>query len=110
MPSASCYTNRVRIAAQSRNVKVMYPGNIGNLTQSLLAISCNVPVSRWDSLEYKQPCNLLCKPQTICNTVEQRYDSGDASGVSAPCSIMDGLGIYVNTPAGTTVLDAGVEC
>jgi hypothetical protein len=110
MPSASNYTNRTRASAAARNVKVQYPGNIGNLTQSLLAITCNIPNSRWDSTEYREVCFLspkfVSKP-VPCPTREYLYDSGGAAGVSDPCSIMNGEGI--NTE-GAIVLDAGREC
>ena len=56
MPSASNYTNKMRVSATARNVKVEYPGNIGNLTQPLLPITCNIPTSRWNSIEYKEIC------------------------------------------------------
>ena len=61
MPSASCYTNRVKTTAEARNVKVEYPGNVGNLTQSLLPIVCNAPVSRWNMINYLRTCR-ACVP------------------------------------------------
>ena len=96
----------MRVSALARNVKVEYPGNIGNLTQALLPITCNIPNSRWDSIEYKEVCFSGCKPKP-CPSFEYFYDSGGAEGVSDPCSIMDGGPIDT---AGTTVLDAGREC
>lgn len=100
----------MRVTAAARNVKVQYPGNIGNLTQSLLPITCNIPDSRWNDIEYKEVC--LLRPKFIrkyerCPTTEYFYDSGGAEGVSDPCSIMNGNGIDT---AGTTLLDAGREC
>lgn len=112
MPSASSYINKIRVATEARNVKVQYPGRIGNLTQSLRSITCNIPSSRWNPIEYKEVCGNACKPQylDVCEIPEQRYDSGEAIGVGPPCSIMDGQGIYTDTPPGTVVLDAGEEC
>jgi hypothetical protein len=110
MPSASSYTNKMRVSALARNVKVEYPGNIGNLTQPLLPITCNVPNSRWDGTEYKEVC--LLRPKFIpkydkCPTTEYLYDSEGAAGVVDPCSIMNGEGIDTTE---TTLLDAGREC
>ena len=112
MPSASNYINKIRVSAEARNVKVQYPGRAGNLTQPLLAIACSVPSSRWNSIQYVELCRNACKPKPsdVCETTEQRYDSGGANGVINPCSIMDGLGTYIDTPTGTIVLDAGEEC
>jgi hypothetical protein len=107
MPSASNYTNKMRVSAAARNVKVQYPGNIGNLTQSLLPITCNVPNSRWDSTEYKEVCFLRPKYTPKCSSIEYFYDSGGAVAISDPCSIMNGDGI--NTE-GAILLDAGREC
>jgi hypothetical protein len=113
MPSASNYTNKMRVSAAARNVKVQYPGNIGNLTQSLLPITCNIPNSRWDSIEYKEVCFLSPKfipkppPPSSCATTEYFYDSGGPDAVNDPCSIMNGDGI--NTE-GAILLDAGREC
>ena len=100
----------MRVTATARNVKVQYPGNIGNLTQSLLPITCNIPNSRWDGIEYKELC--LLRPKFIskpvpCPVTEYFYDSGGAEDVSDPCSIMNGYGIETT---GTIVLDAGREC
>jgi len=101
----------MRVSVVARNVKVQYPGNIGNLTQSLLPITCNVPNSRWDSTEYKEVCFLspkfIPKLPPSCATTEYFYDSGGPQAVSDPCSIMDGEGINIE---GTTLLDAGREC
>ena len=100
----------MRVSALARNVKVQYPGNIGNLTQSLLPITCNIPNSRWDGTEYKEVCFLSSKfvPKPIpCPVTEYFYDSGGVEAVSDPCSIMNGDGI---STTGTTLLDAGREC
>jgi hypothetical protein len=61
MPSASNYTTQMRVSATARNVKVQYPGNIGNLTQSLLPITCNVADSRWNAIEYIELCRFGCR-------------------------------------------------
>jgi hypothetical protein len=106
MPSASNYTNKMRVTATARNVKVQYPGNIGNLTQSLLPVTCNISNSRWSRIEYKELCLLGCKSNP-CPIPEYIYDSGGAAGVSDPCSIMNGEGIELN---GAILLDAGREC
>ena len=96
----------MRVTAAARNVKVQYPGNIGNLTQPMLPITCNIPDSRWNVIEYKEVCFLRPKYTPKCSSIEYFYDSGGAAGVSDPCAIMDGYGI--NT-AGTILLDAGRE-
>lgn len=112
MPSASNYINKIRVTTEARNVKVQYPGSIGNLTQNLRAITCNIPNTRWDVIQYTEICGNICipKPTPPCPVFENRYDSGGATGVLNPCSIMNGLGIYQTTPPGTVVLDAGEEC
>lgn len=112
MPSASSYINRVRVSTEARNVKIQYPGHVGNLTQTLLPITCNIPTSRWRSIQYAEICGNACvhKPVPPCPIIESRYDSGEATGVIDPCSILDGQGNYINTPDGTVVLDAGEEC
>ncbi len=96
----------MRVSAVARNVKVQYPGNIGNLTQSLLPITCNIADSRWNTIEYKELCLLGCKSNP-CPVTEYFYDSGGVGGVVCPYSIMDGEGI--NTE-GAILLDAGIEC
>ena len=51
----------MKTTAEARNVKVEYPGNVGNLTQSLLPIVCNAPVSRWNMINYLRTCR-ACVP------------------------------------------------
>jgi hypothetical protein len=97
----------MRVSSIARNVKVQYPGNIGNLTQSLLPITCNIPNSRWDSIEYKEVCLLRPKYTPKCSYIEVFYDSGGAENNSDECSIMNGNGINIE---GAILLDAGREC
>lgn len=97
----------MRVTSAARNVKVHYPGNIGNLTQSLLPITCNTPTSRWNTIEYTEiyRLNRRCDP---CPQPEYFYDSEGAAAISCPNSSLDGGGIYIDI--GTTLLDAGREC
>jgi hypothetical protein len=97
----------MRVTSAARNVKVHYPGNLGNLTQPMLPITCNIPNSRWNSIQYEEVCSLPRKSIPECPIIEYFYDSGNAVGVSEPCSIMNGEGI---STAGTILLDAGREC
>jgi hypothetical protein len=97
----------MRVSATARNVKVQYPGNIGNLTQSLLPTTCNISNSRWNSIEYKELYVLGCRCNP-CPVPEYFYDSEGAASLSCPNSSLDGGGIDIDV--GTTLLDAGREC
>ena len=44
MPAASSYTNKRRVAAESKNTKVNYPGGIANGTQPMIA-ACGLNMS-----------------------------------------------------------------
>jgi hypothetical protein len=110
MPSASSYINKLRVNTEARNVKVQYPGSVGNLTQPLLSITCNIPSSRWNSIQYVELCRNACKPSPsfVCaDGIETIYNADSVGGVSAPCVVLDGLGINIS---GTTILNGGVEC
>lgn len=106
MPSAACYTNKLRVAAQTKSRKVQFPGGMANATQSIRA-ACNIAMSYVPVTYVVQcPCDRFPPPfNKGCTTDEIIYTSDGAELFA--CTTLDGGGI---TTPDAIVYDAGVDC
>lgn len=107
MPSAACYTNKLRVVSQVKSRKVQLPGGLANATQSTRA-ACNITMS-YNPIMYKVPCPCDRFPPpkpTSCSGDQIIYYSDGATDISN-CNLLDGDGIDTT---GAIVYDAGVEC
>jgi hypothetical protein len=104
MPSAASYTNKLRVAAQTRGRKVQLPGGMANATQSMRS-ACNISMS-YVPVAYNVPCpcNKFPPPKPTGCVRDERVYFSDGTDL---CNIIDG---GEHTVLGTVVYDAGVDC
>ena len=89
MPTASSYTNKRRVAAESKNTKVNYPGGVANGTQPLVA-GCGLDMD-YSPITYTKLCKCTSlttnsksdKSTAKLSIIYQDVDQGiDASGLA----------------------------
>lgn len=65
MPSAACYTNRIRFTSSIQDTKAQLLGNVGNLTQSTISgCALNIDYSPIEYIETRN-CVNTCRPQPV---------------------------------------------
>jgi hypothetical protein len=104
MSSASSYTNKMRVVAQSRNLKAQYPGGVADAHNPLLSLLCVSNAPRWTPLKYTIlcPCVFPAPPkEEVC--IAEFLDAQAPAEVE--CLILDG-----NAVASDGVYDANAEC